>query len=66
MLQHLQGSHALRVHGSEQHAVATEGHKLATRLEIEPLPQRRLGRAQELRIPLHLQLEQLRQVRERR
>eukprot|EP00964_Phaeocystis_antarctica_P045555 scaffold26233_cov79-Phaeocystis_antarctica.AAC.2 len=35
-------------------------------MELEPLPQCRLGRAQELRIPLRLQLEQLRQVRERR
>eukprot|EP00964_Phaeocystis_antarctica_P032290 scaffold18282_cov79-Phaeocystis_antarctica.AAC.2 len=63
---HLQGGHALRVHGGKQRAVATKGNKLAARLEIEPLPQRRLGRAQERRIPLRLQLEQLRQVRERR
>eukprot|EP00964_Phaeocystis_antarctica_P018702 scaffold10324_cov77-Phaeocystis_antarctica.AAC.2 len=63
---HLQGSHALRVHGGKQRAVATEGHKLAAWLELEPLPQRRLGRAQERRVPLRLQLEQLRQVRERR
>eukprot|EP00964_Phaeocystis_antarctica_P002500 scaffold1306_cov66-Phaeocystis_antarctica.AAC.2 len=66
MLQHLQGSHTLRVHGGKQRAVATEGDELTARLELEPLPQRRLGRAQERRIPLHLQLEQLRQVRERR
>eukprot|EP00964_Phaeocystis_antarctica_P040568 scaffold23195_cov76-Phaeocystis_antarctica.AAC.2 len=63
---HLQGSHALRVHGGKQHTVVAKGHKLAARLELDPLPQRRLGRAQELRIPLRLQLEQLRQVRERR
>jgi len=63
MLQHLQRSHALRVHGSKQRTVVAKGHKLAARLELEPLPQRRLGRAQELRIPLRLQLEQLRQVR---
>eukprot|EP00964_Phaeocystis_antarctica_P034338 scaffold19521_cov77-Phaeocystis_antarctica.AAC.2 len=62
MLQHLQGSHTLRVHGGKQRAVATKGDELAAGLELEPLPQRRLGRAQELRIPPHLQLEQLRQV----
>ena len=60
MLQHLQGSHALRVHGGKQRAIATEGDKLAAWMELEPLPQRRLGRAQELSIPLRLQLEQLR------
>eukprot|EP00964_Phaeocystis_antarctica_P021337 scaffold11836_cov74-Phaeocystis_antarctica.AAC.4 len=54
LAQLLQGSHALRVHGGKQRAVATEGHKLAARLELDPLPQRRLGRAQELRIPLRL------------
>ena len=62
MLQHLHGGHALGVHGGKQHAVATEGHKLAARLELNPLPQRRLGRAQERRVPLRLKLEQLRQV----
>eukprot|EP00964_Phaeocystis_antarctica_P064886 scaffold39084_cov71-Phaeocystis_antarctica.AAC.2 len=64
LTQHLQGSHALRVHGGKQRAVAIEGDELAA-MELDPLPQRRLGRAQELIIPLHLQLEQLRQVRER-
>ena len=54
MLQHLHGGHTLRVHGGEQRAVATEGDELAARLELEPLPQRRLGRAQERRIPLLL------------
>ena len=57
MLQHLHGGHALRVHGGKQRAVATKGDELAAGLELEPLPQRRLGRAQELRIPLRLQLE---------
>eukprot|EP00964_Phaeocystis_antarctica_P020585 scaffold11383_cov70-Phaeocystis_antarctica.AAC.2 len=66
LAQHFQGGHALRVHGGKQHAVAIEGDELSARLQLDSLPQCRLGRAQELRIPLRLQLEQLRQVRERR
>ena len=66
MLNHLQRSHALRVHGRKQRAIAIKGNELAARMKLEPLPQRRLGRAQERRIPLLLQLEQLLQVRERR
>ena len=66
LAQHRQRSHALRVHGGEQRAVATKGDELAARLQLQPLPQRRLRRAQRRRVPLRLQLEQLRQVRERR
>ena len=66
MLQHLHGGHTLRVHGSKQRAVAIEGDELSARFELNPLPQRRFRRAQELRIPLRLQLDQLLQVRERR